>query len=80
MSGNPDLRDPMTRIRWVRDYYLKESDFVDLPNTPLDPDIVVQWLNYRQQLRDFPATCDPNNPVWPEKPPYVKQPIESAVS
>jgi hypothetical protein len=27
-----------------------------------------QWLVYEQELRDFPATCDPDAPVWPEKP------------
>lgn len=59
-------------IRQKRDSLLKESDYVDLPNTPLDPEVKAQWITYRQQLRDFPGTCDPVNPVWPEKPEYVK--------
>ena len=27
-----------------------------------------EWLRYKQDLRDFPATCDPDNPVWPTEP------------
>jgi hypothetical protein len=26
------------------------------------------WRAYKQALRDFPETCDPYNPNWPEKP------------
>ena len=26
------------------------------------------WSAYKQVLRDFPATCDPNNPAWPDLP------------
>lgn len=26
------------------------------------------WSTYKQALRDLPATIDPDNPVWPEKP------------
>lgn len=26
------------------------------------------WSNYKKSLRDLPATCDPENPVWPVMP------------
>jgi hypothetical protein len=71
-----DNNKALESIRQQRDQLLKESDYTDSPNTPLDPEVKTQWITYRQQLRDFPATCDPNNLVWPEKPPYVKQPID----
>jgi hypothetical protein len=67
-----DINKALESIRQQRDQLLKESDYTDLLNAPLDPEVKNQWVIYRQQLRDFPETCDPTNPVWPEKPPYVK--------
>jgi pyridoxal/pyridoxine/pyridoxamine kinase len=26
------------------------------------------WRAYKQALRDLPATCSPDDPVWPELP------------
>lgn len=64
--------ESLAEIRQKRDSLLKECDFVDLPNTPLDPEVKAQWISYRQALRDFPENCDPVNPVWPEQPEYIK--------
>lgn len=37
-------------------------------NTTITESEYQEWLVYRQQLRDFPTTCDVINPVWPSQP------------
>lgn len=39
-----------------------------LESTTLDAPTFQSWLQYRQQLRDFPTTCNPLDPVWPTEP------------
>jgi hypothetical protein len=46
------------RMRIHRDRLLKESDWTQLPDAPIDREA---WATYRQALRDFPAT-------WTEGP------------
>jgi hypothetical protein len=41
------------RMRIHRDRLLKESDWTQLPDAPLNG---AAWATYRQSLRDFPAT------------------------
>ena len=41
------------RMRLHRDRLLKESDWTQLPDAPIDRET---WASYRQALRDFPAT------------------------
>jgi hypothetical protein len=41
------------RMRIHRDRLLKESDWTQLPDAPVDREA---WATYRQALRDFPAT------------------------
>ena len=41
------------RMRLHRDRLLKESDWTQLPDAPVDRQA---WATYRQALRDFPAT------------------------
>lgn len=41
------------RMRLHRDRLLKESDWTQLPDAPVDQQA---WATYRQTLRDFPAT------------------------
>lgn len=54
-------------IRNQRNILLKETDWTDLPNTPLTNK--QDWLNYRQALRDLPqAYPDPSQVIWPQKP------------
>jgi hypothetical protein len=48
------LRVP--RMRAIRDQLLVASDWTVLPDSPLN---VAAWVEYRQQLRDFPATWEP---------------------
>lgn len=44
-----------------RDRLLRESDWTQLPDAPVDQQ---RWAVYRKQLRDLDMT----NPVWPEPP------------
>ena len=68
---NPEVKqwvcDPMT-IRLERDRLLASCDWTQVPDSPLTPEQKQAWADYRQALRDFPSTCDPNNPVWPVRP------------
>jgi hypothetical protein len=41
------------RMRLHRDRLLKESDWTQLPDSPVNREA---WATYRQTLRDFPAT------------------------
>lgn len=64
----PPPVDPMPEIRERRNYLLAACDWTQLPDAALTPEQKAAWAVYRQQLRDFPAVCDPNNPVWPVPP------------
>ena len=59
----------LVNIRHKRDLLLTESDKYVLPDYPTGTLTREQWvakvISYRQALRDFPETCDPNNPTWP---------------
>jgi hypothetical protein len=43
----------LERMRNHRDRLLKESDWTQLPDAPVDQQA---WATYRKTLRDFPAT------------------------
>lgn len=51
---NPATRDQRNEL-------LRESDWTQLPDAPVDQQ---RWAIYRQQLRDLDMT----SPVWPEQP------------
>jgi hypothetical protein len=54
------------RMRLNRDALLVASDWAMIADTPTDK---TAWAEYRQQLRDFPATWTPAPTVdFPEKP------------
>ena len=42
--------------RNLRTYLLQQSDWTQLPDSPLTPTQKTAWATYRQQLRDMPAT------------------------
>lgn len=64
----PEPVELMLEIRQKRNQLLTESDWTQLPDAPLSEVQKAAWLTYRQQLRDFPKTCDPLNPAWPIPP------------
>ena len=46
---------------------LKNTDWTQLPDSPLDSDTKAKWATYRQEVRDI----DQNNPssiTWPISP------------
>ena len=56
----------LERMRHYRDRLLAESDWTQLPDAPVDK---AAWADYRQALRDFPATWKPGPTVtFPAKP------------
>jgi hypothetical protein len=56
----------ITQMTIQRDILLATSDWSVLPDTPTDK---TAWTDYRQQLRDFPATWIPASVVdFPDPP------------
>jgi len=54
------------RMRILRNRLLADSDWTQLEDTPVDRQA---WADYRQALRDFPATWTPGPTVtFPDKP------------
>lgn len=60
----------LERVRLHRDGLLAASDWAMMPDAPTDK---TAWAEYRQALRDFPATWEPG-PVadFPNPPGYVE--------
>lgn len=55
-----------TALRRERKLKLKDSDWTQVPDAPVDKQA---WATYRQELRDLPAnTIDPREVVWPTPP------------
>ena len=53
-------------VRVNRDRMLVESDWTQVNDAPVDQ---AAWAEYRQALRDLPAsTTDPREAVWPTPP------------
>ena len=65
---------PWKELRQERNRLLAETDWVTIQSIDASVDgfglqLPMDWMNYRQALRDLPAnTTDPTNPVWPVKP------------
>ena len=61
----------MIHIRQERDGLLNEADLVycNAEKWSRMSDVEKEkWIDYKQQLRDFPDNCDINNPIFPVKP------------
>lgn len=58
----------MDYIRQTRNQLLSACDWCVMPDSPFSEDKLAEWKAYRQALRDFPNTCEPIRPVWPDKP------------
>lgn len=56
-------------IRRKRNSLLSESDWTQIPDTPLDDDTREAWRLYRQELRDITMKFKlPEKVVWPVAP------------
>ncbi len=54
-------------VRAKRSSLLQQSDWTDLPNTPISNK--PEWISYRQQLRDITDVFNnPEDVVWPTAP------------
>ena len=60
----------MSSLRQKRDTLLTQTDKYIVADYPHADETAKQaWLDYRQALRDLPATTeDPTNPEWPVQP------------
>lgn len=67
-KDKPEIPLTIAQIRIQRDVILQESDWTQLPDSPLDDKKRERWAKYRQELRDLPATGDPATIVFPQKP------------
>lgn len=56
----------LERMRIHRDRLILASDWTQLPDAPVDRQA---WADYRQVLRDFPATWNPSSTVVFPSPP-----------
>ena len=60
-------------VRCTRDILLAQTDYTDLPNTPITTQCRNNFLTYRQALRDITNQPDPYNIIWPTMPQYERQ-------
>lgn len=68
------MNDPYLDPRWfqilaTRNELLQKSDWTQLPDVDLTPELVAEMKIYRQQLRDITKTyTNPEDVVFPENP------------
>jgi hypothetical protein len=56
-------------IRFNRNKLLADSDWTQLPDSPLSTSVKAQWATYRQTLRDLTDNVDSNGQVtFPTEP------------
>jgi len=60
--------DLLEAIRKKRNTILSSCDWTRLDDVGLSSEQKDAWAIYRQQLRDFPSTCDIYHPDWPVPP------------
>ena len=61
-------------IRDARNLLLSDTDYTQLPDTPITAQCRTAFQTYRQALRDVTSQPDPYNISWPTIPPYEKAP------
>ena len=47
---------------------LRDTDWTQLPDSPLDADTKASWATFRQAVRDIDQNADLNSIVWPSAP------------
>jgi hypothetical protein len=68
-------QDKWNNIKSNRNGLLAQSDWTQLPDVNLTPELVEAMKTYRQQLRDITNTyTNPDEVVFPENP--LEQPVE----
>jgi hypothetical protein len=65
-------RPTLDMLREERDRLLLESDYTQMPDSPLSDSKKAEWATYRTQLRNLPSNYDNDdditNVTWPTKP------------
>ena len=56
------------RLRIERNALLVDSDWTQASDSPLTDEVKATWATYREELRDFPESADPDDPTWPTPP------------
>ena len=66
---NEDLSALYADLRTKRNDILRECDWTQFNDSPLDVDTKESWAMYRKALRDLPKTAmDPTDISWPAPP------------
>ena len=68
LTSDEELEIEFIKLRNERDRLLKQSDWTQMPDSPLTDTKKQEWQVYRQALRDLPQTVDINNIEFPIKP------------
>lgn len=71
ITPDPDaeLKDKIRAVRNRRNDLLSRSDWTQMPDVQINPDLRQQWATYRQALRDIPSQPGfPHTVVWPQAP------------
>ena len=56
-------------LRQLRQRYLQDSDWTQMPDSPLSEEKKTEWQTYRQALRDITLTATScSDVVWPTEP------------
>ena len=59
----------LANIRMARDVLLLQSDWTQMPDSPLSQEQRQAWADYRQALRDLPqSNLDLDAVKWPQQP------------
>ena len=59
----------LTALRQLRQRYLQDSDWTQMPDSPLSEEKKTEWQTYRQALRDITLTATScSDVVWPTPP------------
>jgi hypothetical protein len=64
----PSDADLLASIRTKRDPLLAETDWTQMPDSPLSAEDKAAWAAYRQTLRDITEAEDLSAVVWPDPP------------
>ncbi len=63
-----ELESMWHQVRVQRNILLSETDWTQLSDSPLSPEMKIEWQEYRQKLRDITAEPSPYGLGWPSKP------------
>ena len=59
----------LTALRQLRQRYLQDSDWTQMPDSQLSAEKKTEWQTYRQALRDITLTATScSDVIWPTEP------------